>query len=230
MHGFVGGDRHTGKERLCYTLHLGGIAYSLLGVSERFISFGEYYRTHDTMSVVATIRHLFEETCRHWYENRSHKRRRNLTDLYQEQLGFNQSNLEQSLHDCFGKWAEQKEIQFSTLDGSFPNPVYSPYVDSRSFTLPLFTAITHGDLNGSNVLVDSNGHTWLIDFYRTREGHILRDIIKLETVVKFELLNSDDLTGLHELERALLAPRHFDEQLNSPHVPTVPNWTRHFSG
>lgn len=213
VHGFVGGNRYTNKERICYTLHLGGIVYSLLGLSGQFVSFAEYYRAHDAEAVNATIQNLFHETCRYWYENRGHKRRRDLSALYRKQLGFNQSNLEHALRDWFRKLVEQGEIRFSALDGTFPNPVYCPYVDERSFTLPVFVATTHGDLNGSNVLVDSNGYTWLIDFYRTGEGHILRDFIELEATIKFELLDVADLVALYELESALLAPSRFDDSL-----------------
>jgi CheY-like chemotaxis protein len=213
VHGFVGGSRYTNKEQVCYTLRLGGIVYSLLGFAGQFMSFAKYYRTHDAAAVNTAVQNLFHETCRYWYENRLHKRKRKLSAHYRAQLNFDQSKLEKSLHEWFGRWVGQKEIQFSGLDGTFHNPVYSPYVQERSFTLPVFMAVTHGDLNGSNVLVDSNGYTWLIDFYRTGEGHILRDVIELETTVKFELLDVADLGALYELESALLAPRRFDEPL-----------------
>lgn len=42
-------------------------------------------------------------------------------------------------------------------------------------------AVTHGDLHGDNILVDSGGNIWVIDFERTREGHILQDFIELES-------------------------------------------------
>jgi hypothetical protein len=74
-------------------------------------------------------------------------------------------------------------------------------------------AATHGDLNGNNVLIDANDFTWLIDFFRTSKGHILRDFIELETTVKFELMNVSDIKAIHEMETALLKPSNFDENL-----------------
>lgn len=219
VHGFIGGGRHTNKERVCYTLHFGGIIYSLLGVTGKYITFSEYFCKTNTENVTAIIKNLFNETCRPWYENRSPKRIRDLQAFYQDQLGFTSENLEQSLQDWFGKWVGQEKIKFSNLDGIFDNPVYCTYASS-SYPLPVFVAATHGDLNGNNVLIDANDFTWLIDFYRTSKGHILRDFIELETTVKFELINVSDIKAIYEMETALLKPSHFEELLefsNSSH-------------
>jgi hypothetical protein len=41
-------------------------------------------------------------------------------------------------------------------------------------------AVTHGDLHGDNLLIDSRKNAWVIDFERTGEGHALQDFIELE--------------------------------------------------
>jgi len=66
----------------------------------------------------------------------------------------------------------------------FPNP-YMFYRDVVGDLLPLnnrsaFMAYTHGDLNGANIMIDGQENVWLIDFFHTHRGHILRDLIKLE--------------------------------------------------
>lgn len=43
-----------------------------------------------------------------------------------------------------------------------------------------YFAYVHGDLNGANIIVDGQENVWLIDFFHTHRGHILRDLIKLE--------------------------------------------------
>lgn len=43
----------------------------------------------------------------------------------------------------------------------------------------------HGDLNGANIVLDSNRNVWLIDFFHTHRGHILKDLIKLENDVLY---------------------------------------------
>lgn len=50
-----------------------------------------------------------------------------------------------------------------------------------SFIKNTFTAITHGDLHGDNLLVDENYNAWVIDFERSGPGHILQDFIELES-------------------------------------------------
>jgi RIO-like serine/threonine protein kinase len=57
---------------------------------------------------------------------------------------------------------------------------------------PTYTCITHGDFNQYNVLVDSNDNTWLIDFQQTAPSHILRDVATLDSIVRFQLLMSDE--------------------------------------
>ena len=41
-------------------------------------------------------------------------------------------------------------------------------------------AWVHGDLNGANVILDPQGNVWLIDFFHTGPGHVLKDLLKLE--------------------------------------------------
>ncbi len=46
-------------------------------------------------------------------------------------------------------------------------------------------AQVHGDLNGANIIVDAQKNIWLIDFFHTHRGHILKDLIKLENDVLY---------------------------------------------
>lgn len=41
-------------------------------------------------------------------------------------------------------------------------------------------AFVHGDLNGANVIIDERDNVWLIDFFHTHRGHVLKDFAKLE--------------------------------------------------
>jgi len=46
--------------------------------------------------------------------------------------------------------------------------------------------LIHGDLNGMNILIDSQDIVWVIDFGYTGLGHVIKDIIKLESCILFE--------------------------------------------
>jgi nucleoside 2-deoxyribosyltransferase len=86
--------------------------------------------------------------------------------------------------------------------GSQPNffPLISEY------------AITHGDLHSGNVVVNKDGGTWLIDFYKTGVGHALRDFAEMESDIKFTLM-SGNMNARYELEKALLSPKSLPEPL-----------------
>ncbi|PIQ23858.1 isochorismatase [bacterium (Candidatus Blackallbacteria) CG17_big_fil_post_rev_8_21_14_2_50_48_46] len=43
-----------------------------------------------------------------------------------------------------------------------------------------YLSFVHGDLNGANIIIDAQENVWLIDFFHTHRGHILRDLLKLE--------------------------------------------------
>jgi protein-tyrosine phosphatase/nicotinamidase-related amidase len=63
-----------------------------------------------------------------------------------------------------------------------------------------YYADLHGDLNGANIIVDSQRNVWLIDFFHSHRGHVLKDLIKLENDVLYIFTKID---GEDELEQAL---------------------------
>lgn len=82
-----------------------------------------------------------------------------------------------------------------------------------------YTAQIHGDLNGANIIVDAQSNVWLIDFFHSHRGHVLRDLAKLENDVLyiFTKLESDGdlqhafaftdrLLEVEDLGRELLEP------------------------
>jgi protein-tyrosine phosphatase len=79
-----------------------------------------------------------------------------------------------------------------------------------------YFAYVHGDLNGANIIVDGHENVWLIDFFFTHRGHVLRDLVKLEndllyimTVIENEaefdeaLHLSDALMQVEDLGRSM---------------------------
>jgi hypothetical protein len=100
------------------------------------------------------------------------------------------------------KWA------FPGLSASLTNPVPWALRHANDSLIPdSRQAITHGDLHGDNLFVDSE-HAWAIDFERTGPGHILRDFIELEVDIVTRLVSfpSHDLSRLYELAVVLAKP------------------------
>jgi protein-tyrosine phosphatase/nicotinamidase-related amidase len=57
-----------------------------------------------------------------------------------------------------------------------------------------YMSYLHGDLNGANIIIDAQNNVWLIDFFHTHRGHILKDLIKLENDIMyiFMKINSEE--------------------------------------
>ena len=59
-------------------------------------------------------------------------------------------------------------------------------------------SLIHGDLNLANLLLDDAGNTWLIDYFWTRPGPLLQDVLKLANDVRFIAFAADDTSGRRE--------------------------------
>ncbi len=204
---FVGGGRSTSVLGLRRTPRLGGILYSFMGTGgDRLADFGELYRRSDPEGVAGVIDELFGETCSSWYSNLGQVEPLDLTRFYREMLGLEVERLESAIRDYLKGVQGTKTLTFNRLREklTIPNPIES--LETESWTLPTYSCLTHGDLNPQNILIDDDGHCWLIDFQRTGKGHVLRDLIQLDCAVRLELLGAKevDLDRRLALERALL--------------------------
>jgi CheY-like chemotaxis protein len=208
------GAHATNVLNLRRTLRLGGVVYSLIGARLKdVVDFATVYQHRTLDEIQAVLDDFFKETCANWYADRGLIDYVKLTEEYNAMLDFGPEKLAEALKASFDAGLDQRTFTFPDLPGArFPNPVHAAY--ERPLARPTFLCTTHGDLNGHNLLVDANGHTWVIDFYRTGKGHILRDCIELETVVKFVLLDERGLPERFGLERALAAMHRFKDADN----------------
>ncbi len=69
-----------------------------------------------------------------------------------------------------------------------------------------YVSYVHGDLNAANILRDDRGNVWVIDFFHSRQDHVLKDLAKLENDLLYILtpVTDDDLPQAVALSRALL--------------------------
>ncbi|MFQ5610640.1 MAG: response regulator [Anaerolineae bacterium] len=197
---------------------MGALSYQLIGTTlDGVVSFGEYYHQHEVGQVCQALDGLFRETCGRWYDNREQpRRRRDLIQLYVEGLHLEWDEVWDHA-TALGVDLAAATLQFPGLSGTFANP--KRWLESRDYALylPVWRAITHGDLNENNIRVTDEGRCWLIDFYRTGWGHILRDVVELETAIKFNLTPMNSLEEFHAFEAQLLG----QTQIGQPVMPSA---------
>lgn len=192
---FLGGGRSTTIIELRRTPLLGGILYSLLGTaSDKVEDFGSYYRRAAVPEIKEVLERLIRGTCGAWYANPGHLQPHDLSADYQQLLGLTQEKLEEAMGHLTKSVQGRQMLHFTALsrDRAFLNPVLA--TANQHLMEPTYVCTTHGDFSQHNLLVDETGQVWLIDFFRTGPGHILRDVVQLETVVRLQLLAPDEAT------------------------------------
>lgn len=210
---FVGGGRNTTVLDVRRTPRLGGIIYSLLGVAnDRLEDFGSFYQHADVSQLESALDRLFLDTCSAWYANCGQLQPYNLTADYQQTFEFTLKKLENALSELQKYVQGRQKLHFKSLNSecTFTNPLLG--MDDTSLICSTYICTTHGDFNRHNLLVDTTGHTWLIDFQATGPGHILRDVAQLDSEVRFFLLPQEvTLEERLHMEEVLCSIEHFSQ-------------------
>lgn len=212
---FLGGGRNTTILAMRRTPNLAGITYSLLGTNtDQLVDFAEFYHCSTISQIEDALKMLFWKTCGGWYRSRGHLVMVDLTADYKRLFSYPLEKLEQVLSTELRKTVQDKhQLIFHHLLGNrvFTNPLQM--INELSLVCPTYICITHGDLNPHNLLIDSAGNAWLIDFQGTGLGHILRDVATLDSAVRFQLLSADEATLEERLqmEEALCSIDNFSQ-------------------
>lgn len=167
--------------------------------------------------------------------------------VFSEQLGrlFEAASSEKlnllEYYDFQTKYAKSVRTRIETILGGqqtnrtieiFPgqevtNPCF--FYEKDLLELKEYNAITHntsyihGDLNGANIIIDAQDNVWMIDFFHTHRGHIIRDLLKLENDILYifckieseaELKEAVILTELLHNQEDLGIPLPFEPPIN----------------
>jgi DNA-binding NarL/FixJ family response regulator len=218
------------------THRLAGCKLLFVGCSvDKPRDFNTFYRDRNVSDekLQHVIRNIFAQSCGIWYKGRRgwDAFDGSLCQAMEQQLSLDLTSDHSELKATLNSLLDGKSFHHVALGGTgpqrlcvqvdgtekeLPNPLFVlPQLRDR-LPMPTFAAITHGDLNGSNLFVDEKGSVWLIDFYRTGWGPALRDAAELESAIKFELIHSTNLPALLAFEAALLTPATFSERLTLP--------------
>ena len=212
---FVGGGRNTSALDFARTPLLGGIMYSLLSASnDRWEDFGSFYVHTDVQHIEETLKDLFLKTCGAWYANPGSLEMHDLARDYLQLFDFTFEDLNSLIGNHIPSIRGKHFLYFKSLSKIkrlFTNPMI--VCAEKLFSCPTYVCITHGNFNQHNILVDNNRQAWLVNFQYTCQGHILRDISRLDTVIRIQLLRAEEAT-LDErlvLEEALCRIERFSQ-------------------
>lgn len=117
-------------------------------------------------------------------------------------------NIQNSISNVFkGDLTETKLMIYSH---ETPNPILFYKNDLPAYStrtnMYAFQSYVHGDLNGANIIIDEQENVWIIDFFHTHRGHVLRDLIKIENDLLYifsELKNEKDFKQALKISKVL---------------------------
>ena len=142
----------------------------------------------------------------------------NLLKYYGIESGY-APRMKQKIEKLLGYPADDDILKLPTGQ-EFPNPYifYSQALErlSARATGTYSFSLIHGDLNGSNILIDDNENVWIIDFFSTERGHVLKDLIKFENDLLYfftPVNNEDDLKDAIKLTDILMKIEDLDKLL-----------------
>lgn len=195
----------TSDVRVVYAGHLGALRYKFAEAANHVLDeFDVFMRDNPAPRVCDAVHSLFEETCSYWYKSPK-PQINNIIDIYYDAFNLGETKLISRIRDervlpAYDPMTPQIELPEEAEP--LPNPLAWLRQNRQHFELRVCQTISHGDLTGRNVFVNDDGHCWLIDFYRTRRSHMLRDFAILETDIKYRILPEVLLAGRPALTRA----------------------------
>jgi len=181
------------QHRPQYFKNWGGIAFSKIGSGERSpIQFKEFYASSGIPALCGTLNALFNELMQPWAEPRILRG----SPLWEEVYRMTPVKI-QSINDNISPLLSGGFYKY--LSSSL-NPIEYCKRLSKTRIPGLIETIIHGDLNSANILFKDNlSDPWLIDFAHTGYGHYLRDFAKLESEIKFVLMDKENEEDLKRL-------------------------------
>ncbi len=118
------------------------------------------------------------------------------------------ASVEKRVHELATKTADGR---WQLAEGIFASDIVGFYRDCDSnkhlWQRSSYFGYVHGDLNGANIIIDDRNNVWIIDFFHTHRGHILKDLIKLENDLLYiftPISNTEELAQATRLTDLLI--------------------------
>lgn len=146
-----------------------------------YIGLSEYFQKCDTFESVQKVLTPLFACLGDWYDLEKSSQATDIKNLFDRELKSNVPKWK-------SEYGEYRTVWSSELGFSIVNP-FDIYMGVPSSHKRFLIGLRHGDLRFQNIFVSQRGHHPIaIDFTQTETGRILDDFVKLETSVKFELL------------------------------------------
>jgi anti-anti-sigma factor len=179
-----------------------GLRYNFLGVhgpDSSIVWLRDHFQRRPADEVVPLIDALFTRILKPWYG----QPRWEPVRLYEE---HDPRRLFPSVCDAaekvLGVPASTPVMSCPELGIDLPNPYHflqHEFPRRKDQSRLWYTSICHGDLNMQNVLLDERENIYVIDFSETRPRNIVSDLARLETIVKFEMIQVNDDAALRQM-------------------------------
>jgi DNA-binding NarL/FixJ family response regulator len=197
----IGGNFTARLERYATLWDIGGSLYSYIGDFD-VKTFSSYFEEHPIEDIWECLDSFFTVSWGKHYDRRQVYTNVSLFELYREVWG---DWYEQRIKNFSAEHLWQSEVIFEKL--CLPNPIdwfKSNIAENREHDLSVVEitqkAITHGDLHGDHLLIDSRKNVWVIDFERSGDGHALQDFVELEADIINRLdVHSENMSSYYKM-------------------------------
>ena len=171
---------------------IGGIKLSYVGDIDQ--NFSNFFKTQPFGKIKHSLNGFFTETWQPHYQQAEDVRNVSLFELYCQVWDRDWVTRIRNFTNCHPEEVMGAE---NWAMAQAPHPIEwmkANIIEGRDASIVEHTktAVTHGDLHGDNILVDSGNNIWGVDFERTGPGHILQDFIELESDIIHRLTYSSE--------------------------------------
>jgi DNA-binding response OmpR family regulator len=194
-------------------------AYALADYSHgELLNLAELYRVAADRVFSAVVTSLFEQTLAEWHSVMGMPADgRSLANAYCEPLGFDLSDgasheLDERITALARQFpllggdaqVEDGKLRVRLGERTFSYPMPGEALERlREPGKPVLLGRAPGSLTGENILTDGHGRAWLTDFGAAGLAPTIWNFIALEAAVRFDWVDTNNLTRLHEMEQLL---------------------------